>query len=173
MSTEELKVEALKEILKEKALFVEAWEKGFRVEEEEARAYINNLRAELQSGKRPQEEVKFFSDFIKGLGISEEEYWVKIASEEYLLLLPQIHLKESLLSSFPDPLKKEMDALLKENPEWGSLPQEEIASKTKQLKFEKFWNDYLGDLLKKARIEILSPDLKEVQNEVFKGLGLL
>lgn len=173
MTAKELKIETLKEILKQKVLFVDAWEKGFRTNGEEARTYTKDLRVELQSGNRPQEEVQFFSDFIKGLGISDEEYWGKIAPEEYLLLLPQFHLKESLFNSFPDPSKEEIEALLKENPEWEDLTAEEISRKTKQEKFEEFWEGYIRDLLKKARIEILSPDLKEVQNEAFKSLGLL
>jgi hypothetical protein len=172
-TTRELKVETLKELLKGKAVFVEAWEKGFKVSGEEARAYVQELKKELQSGGLPSEEEQFFSNFIRGLEISEEEYWGKIAPEEYLILLPQIHLKESLFNSFPAPSSQEIDDFLAEHPELGELTKEEIASRAKETKFSSFWEDYCREILKKAKIEILSPDLKEIQDEAFRDLGLL
>lgn len=168
-SDHEIKVETLENVIRNKALLVEALGKGYRVNEEEARVYAEEQRKALQSPDAVPEDRAFLENFIKGLGVSEEEYWGKIAPQAYMLLLPQIHLRESLRATFQPLTFDELEAFKEKHPEWKNLAEEALALKAQEEKFQDFWEDYARDLVRKAKIEILAPDLKEIQEEALKA----
>jgi len=167
---QEIQVETLAYLIRDKALLAEALRKGFPLDEGEARTYTEEQRKALQSSPETSEERALFDKFLKGLGISEEEYWRQIAPQIYLLLLPQMHLKEQLYANFPAPTLEELDSYKKEHPESESLSEAALAQKARDEEFEKYWKNYTADLIRTAQIEILAKDLKEIENEALKTL---
>ncbi|MGB9553203.1 MAG: SurA N-terminal domain-containing protein, partial [bacterium] len=120
---QEIKIETLANLIRNKVLLSEALKKGFQLDEGEARAYTEEQQKALKSAGANSEDRVLLDKFLQGLGVSEEEYWREIAPQMYLLLLPQMHLKEDLHTHFPPLTPEELDLYKRAHPEWENLSE--------------------------------------------------
>jgi len=164
----EVKKEALRKVIEDKALLSEAVKRGFLASEDEARQYAQEQRAILESPQVAPEDKEFFHEFLKSQGLSEEEYWEKMAPQAYRTVLSMNRLKESFRESVivPPPTSEEIEALKAKHPEWGNVSPEILAQQVSQEKLNQLWEEFKAQIVKNAQVEILDPSLKEIYSAI-------
>ena len=164
----EVKKEALRKVIEDRALYSEAVKRGFLASEDEARKYAQEQRALLDSPQVVPESKEFFHEFLKSQGLSEEEYWEKMAPQAYRTVLSMNRLGESFKQSVnvPPPTSEEIEAIKAKHPEWGNISTEILAQQASQEKLNQLWEEFKAQIVKNAKVEILDPSLKEVFLEI-------
>ena len=162
---QELKVEALARLIEDKVLLSEALKRGFGVSEEEARAYSEEVRKSMNFPDVIGKE--WFEDLIKGMGVSEQEYW-EMAPKGYQMILSVSNLMASLRKNIPPPTTEEIQAWKKEHPNYQNAPQEVLQQEVAQDNFERFRQDFVKGLLKEAEINALDSQLQELLSQALK-----
>jgi hypothetical protein len=169
---QELKVEALARLIEDKVLLSEALKRGYGVSEEEARAYSEEIRKSMNFPDVIGKE--WFEDLIKGMGVSQQEYW-KMAPKGYQMILSVSNLMANLRKNIPPPTAEEIQAWKKEHPNYQNAPLEVLQQEVAQDNFERFRQDFVKGLLKEAEINALEPQLQELLPQALKlieqGLG--
>lgn len=164
MSDLEVKKEALRKVIEDTAVWSEAVKRGFLASEDEARKYAQEQRAILESPQVTPESKEFFHELLKSQGLSEEEYWEKMAPQAYRTVLIMNRLKESFKQSLnlPPPTPEEIEAMKTKHPEWGNVSTEILAQQASQEKLNQLWEEFKAQIVKNAQVEILDPSLKEI-----------
>jgi hypothetical protein len=165
MSDRDAKILALRTLIEQNAIYAEAISRGFQASLEEAQQYAQEQRKLLQSPAVVPESLSLYKDFIQALGVSEDEYWQNIAPPVYRGILTENKLRENIRQAVPPPTKEEMAALQAKHPEWSNISQEALAQMAAQEKFDQVWQEFQRQIVKKAKIEVLAPDLKDLLGE--------
>lgn len=126
--------EVTENLITDTSLITEAESQGLSVSYDEAKSYAEQTRSALEDMDSDQaEEMKnVLADYIKALGISEEEYWNEVAPKAY---------QESLT----------IGALKQQKFEEEQTKNEDIT----QNQFEQTWSEYSEDVVKDADVEIV------------------
>ena len=163
----EVKKEALRKVIEDKALLSEAVKRGFLASEDEARQYAQEQRAILESPQVAPEDKEFFHELLKSQGLSEEEYWEEVAQASRTVLSMN-RLKESFRESVivPPPTSEEIEAIKAKHPEWGNVSPEILAQQVSQEKLNQLWEEFKAQVVKNAQVEILDPSLKEIYSAI-------
>jgi len=164
MSDLEVKKEALRKVIEDTALLSEAVKRGFLASEDEARKYAQEQRALLDSPQLAPESKEFYYELLKSQGLSEEEYWEKMAPQAYRNVLAMNRLGESFKQSVnvPPPTSEEIEAIKAKHPEWGNVSTEILAQQVYQEKLNQLWEEFKAQIVKNAQVEIPDPSLKEI-----------
>ena len=114
-----------------------ATQQGMTISQEEVDAFVREQKLAQTNG--------IIANYIKGMGISEEEYWKTFGQNAYTIL-QRAALKESILSPRKDKFIAEADERK------TTVPAVET----------EYWEKYVDSLILKSSIEILDPELKEL-----------
>ena len=138
--------EILIKLINDEVLFLEAKEQGLEVSTDVAKKFIEDQRrmvndvltgkVEVANKNEVIESERNFEQYLKGLGISEDQYWEK-AVLAYQKLLTKARLEKKLLSNLPAPKTKE-----------------EIEKR------HAYIEEYAKNLWKKYNVEILTENLQ-------------
>ncbi len=162
MPEEEAKVAALHSILRQAVLYTEALKKGFLVSEEEAKSFAEEQRKLLEAPEADPEGKEFLKELLKGMGITEEEYWSQMALASYRVTLTINRLKDSLRQSLPAPIPEEVQDFKSRHPEFKDAPQGILEHGLLKEKFQQFWDNFTEQLTSQAKIEVIDPQFSDL-----------
>ena len=126
--------EITEDLITNTSLITEAETQDLSVSLEEAKAFAEQTRKSLEDLNTPEakESKELLTQYIKSLGISEEEYWNEVAPKAY---------QESL----------SIGALKQQKFEEEQEKNENIS----QDQFEQVWSEYTEDVVKDSDVEIV------------------
>lgn len=127
------------ELVRNAVVNVEAKRKGIQPKQEDIDQYINEQREMFNIPK----SNSVINLYIKASGLTEEEYWNNMRKSKYISMQ-----RSMLYESVMTPLEDEINAEVEETGVFAA-----------KLKIE-YWEKYIDELVSKAEIEILDPELK-------------
>lgn len=142
--------EVVKRIVKDKLLMEEAKNRGIEISLEQAQKRSLQEKEEIYSNSS-NDQVVAVEEYIKALGINSDEYWNNYNAKEY-----QVYMTVNAL----------YDDIIKEAEKNGNI--EKFFKKTGEAKKiqKKFVEDYVENLLKDAKIDVVDSDLKDKLKEI-------
>ena len=127
------------ELVRNAVVNAEAKRKGIQPKQEDIDQYINEQREMFNIPK----SNSVINLYIKASGLTEEEYWNNMGKSKYISMQ-----RSMLYESVMTPLEDEINAEVEETGVFAA-----------KLKIE-YWEKYIDELVSKAEIEILDPELK-------------
>lgn len=116
------KEDVLNDLINNDILYEEAQKEGLSISYDEAKKFMENTRDTMNaiiSGKlkcanqkEAIDDINNFKEYIKGLGMSEDEYWNQ-SIKDYQRVLTVAKLKNKIISTMPENDRKDIDKINK------------------------------------------------------------
>ena len=135
--TDDLK-ERINDIIRDKVVESEANKNNIEPDSEELEAYLEQSKTLMETGETP-----YINEYIKGRGITQEEYFNELAENEYKIR-KNAELYNIILEDWYEKMKNDKNRETDEN-----------------MSDEEYIDKYVDNLVKEAKIEYLNNDIKK------------